>query len=183
MQVDTASGLLDSARQESSPHCDERPAQHDINLIIIHGISLPPGNFGGNWIDDLFKGRLDPGAHPYFQDIASLKVSAHLLIRRNGEVVQYVPFDKRAWHAGESAFDGRSCCNDYSIGIELEGDDDTQYETIQYSRLAEVVRCLMAAYPDISAERIVGHCDVAPGRKTDPGSAFDWSTLYKLIKA
>lgn len=182
MQVDTASGLLDPARHELSPHCDDRPDPHEINLIIIHGISLPPGEFGGDWIDALFKGQLDPQAHPYFHDIADLKVSSHLLIRRNGEVVQYVPLGKRAWHAGESSFDGRSCCNDYSVGIELEGADDTAYEEVQYSRLAEIIRSLMVAYPDISAERIAGHCDVAPERKTDPGSAFDWPYLYKLLK-
>ncbi len=183
MQVDTASGLLDPVRHEWSPHCDDRPVLNEINLVIIHAISLPPGEFGGSWIDDLFKGQLDPQAHPYFQDIAELKVSSHVLIRRTGEVVQYVPFGKRAWHAGESSFDGRTCCNDYSIGIELEGTDDTPYEAVQYSRLAEVMRSLMVAYPDISAERIAGHCDVAPQRKTDPGPAFDWAQLYKLLRA
>jgi len=181
MNIDSNNGLLDEARYVPSPNCDDRPENEAISLIVVHGISLPPGEFEGNWIDDFFTNRLDPKAHDYFVEIADLQVSSHLLIRRNGEIVQYVPFHQRAWHAGESRFDGRERCNDFSIGIELEGTDDLPYEYVQYEKLAEVIRALKQAYPDISNERIAGHSDIAPERKTDPGEAFDWQYLYGLL--
>jgi AmpD protein len=177
VKTDVSDGLLSNARLVPSPNCDERPDCDDISLIVIHGISLPPGEYGGHWIDDLFTNRLDTGAHPYFSELEELCVSSHLLIRRDGEMVQYVPFNKRAWHAGESCYDGCSACNDFSIGIELEGLDDEPYTPVQYERLAVVIRALVQAFPRLSYERIVGHSDIAPGRKTDPGPAFDWQCL------
>lgn len=180
MQI--VNGLLDIARQQPSPNCDARPPGQPIDLLVIHGISLPPGEFGGPWIDALFTNCLDPLAHDYFRDIHQLRVSSHLLIRRDGEVVQYVPFEQRAWHAGESCFDGRNGCNDFAIGIELEGTDDTPYSAEQYEQLAEITACLMQAYPAISRERVAGHCDIAPARKTDPGESFDWQRLHALLK-
>lgn len=167
-------GWLALCRRQPSPHCNPRPGG-EISLLVVHGISLPPGEFGGPWIDDLFMGRLDPMAHPFFASIAGLQVSAHCLIRRDGEVVQYVPFTLRAWHAGVSSFQGRSACNDFSIGIELEGTDEGGYTEAQYQQLAHLARLLMRVYPAITPQRIVGHCDIAPGRKTDPGPAFDWT--------
>lgn len=181
MRVNTDSGLLLGARQVASPNCDERPDGTEPELIVIHGISLPPGQYGGSWIDALFTNTLDPGAHPYFAGIHQLRVSSHLLIRRDGEVVQYVPFHRRAWHAGASQFEGRERCNDFSIGIELEGCDEKPYEPVQYARLAGVIVALEQAYPRISRERLVGHSDIAPGRKTDPGPAFRWTTLLAQL--
>jgi AmpD protein len=181
MRIDSTGNRLLEARQVPSPNFDARPDGDDISLIVIHGISLPPGEYGGPWIDDLFTNRLDPDAHPYFAGIAHLRVSSHLLIRRSGEVVQYVPFRMRAWHAGESRFQGRSACNDYSIGIELEGQDDEPYASPQYDQLATVIKALAQTFPAISTERIRGHCDVAPGRKTDPGAAFDWLALNERL--
>lgn len=183
MRVDPASGLLDAARQCPSPNRDARPDTEDLDLVVVHGISLPPGAFGGDAIDRLFTNTLDPQAHPYFAEIAHLRVSAHLLVRREGDIVQYVPFHERAWHAGESSWCGRGACNDYAVGIELEGSDDVPYAQVQYRRLAEVVGALATAYPRISAQRIAGHSDVAPGRKTDPGPAFDWDRLAALMRA
>lgn len=183
IQVDNDSGLLIGARQVPSPNCDERPAGTRIDLIVIHGISLPPGRYGGPWIDALFTNTLDPDAHPYFADIHQLKVSSHLLIRRDGEVVQYVPFHRRAWHAGVSSFEGRERCNDFSIGIELEGTDDEPYEPVQYNRLAEVIIALERFYPDLNRNRLVGHSGIAPGRKTDPGPFFQWSRLHALLSS
>jgi AmpD protein len=142
---------------------------------------LPPGHFGGSSIDAFFTNRLDAAAHPYFQEIATLRVSAHVLIARDGELVQYVPFGKRAWHAGSSSFCGRQRCNDFSIGIELEGTDDTAYEPIQYRRLAALASLLMSAWPTITKARIVGHQYIAPSRKTDPGPTFEWERLFSLI--
>ncbi len=167
-------GFLDEARQCLSPNYDERPSGVDVDLLVIHNISLPPGQFGGRWIDDLFLNQLDPNADPYFQDICELRVAAHLLIRRDAELVQYVPLSKRAWHAGPSMFQGCRNCNDFSIGIELEGADDVPYTDVQYQMLAQVVNHIIQHYPAITPERIVGHSDIAPGRKTDPGAAFDW---------
>ena len=181
MRVDVALGLLEGARYQPSPNCDDRPAGLEVDLIVVHGISLPPGEFGGPWIDALFANRLDPVAHPYFQEIAPLRVSAHLLIRRDGELVQYVPFQRRAWHAGESVYAGRSRCNDFSVGVELEGADHLPYDDRQYPRLASVIQALCAAYPAITSERLTGHADIAPGRKTDPGPAFDWNRLRRLL--
>lgn len=177
LHVDAATGLLTGVRQVLSPHFDERPAGAAIDLLLIHGISLPPGEFGGPWIDRLFTGNLPPDAHPYFREVAALRVSSHVVVHRTGEIVQYVPFGKRAWHAGASQYQGRSACNDFSIGIELEGTDDTPYEDVQYKTLVGLIEALLAAYPTLSRERIAGHSDVAPGRKTDPGPAFDWARL------
>jgi AmpD protein len=148
------------------------------DLIVMHSISLPPGQFGGQWIEQLFNGHLPPERHPYFKEIHGLRVSAHVLIRRDGEILQFVPFLQRAWHAGVSAFEGRSACNDFSIGIELEGADDVPYEDAQYTQAGAVLRVLLAAYPTLSAQRIVGHSDIAPGRKSDPGPSFDWPRLH-----
>jgi AmpD protein len=181
MQIDLATGLLARVRQVLSPHFDVRPQDAVPELIVVHGISLPPGEFGGAWIDQLFTGSLDPDAHPFFRDVAQQRVSAHALIRRDGTIVQYVPFQARAWHAGESQYRGRPVCNDFSIGIELEGTDELPYEDAQYESLAHLTRALLAAYPSLASERVVGHCDVAPGRKTDPGSAFDWQRLRRSL--
>ena len=142
---------------------------------------MPPGKFGGPWIDALFTNCLDPSAHPYFEKIHQLEVSSHLLIRRDGEIVQYVPFHKRAWHAGQSEFQNRQRCNDFSIGIELEGVDDQNYEDVQYEQLAKVIDTLCETYPRLNKQRIAGHSDIAPGRKTDPGTAFEWPRLRQLI--
>lgn len=174
-------GWLDGAVRRPSPNQDARPDPADVSLLVIHGISLPPAEFGGPWIDALFGNRLDLAAHPYFARLAGLAVSAHALIRRDGEVIQYVPFDARAWHAGASCFAGRERCNDFSIGIELEGTDDLPYTDAQYDALAWVARAVMQAYPAITPERIAGHCDIAPGRKTDPGPAFDWPRFRASI--
>lgn len=178
MRIDRQSGLARHARYVASPNCDERPPETIVDLVIIHGISLPPGRFGGPWIDALFTNTLDPSAHPYFVPLHGLRVSAHLLIRRRGELVQYVPLYRRAWHAGVSRFEGRECCNDFSVGIELEGEDDRPYTEVQYRRLIGLLRAVMVAYPQITPRRIVGHCHVAPERKSDPGPAFDWQRLH-----
>lgn len=182
LRVDAASGRLLGARQVESPNCDDRPAGLAPELIVVHGISLPPGEFGGPWIDALFTNSLPAGAHPYFATIAALHVSAHLLIRRDGAVVQYVPFSRRAWHAGTSEWRGRERCNDYSIGIELEGTDAAAYTSTQYAVLARIVAELCRAYPTLPADALVGHSDVAPGRKSDPGIAFDWPLLRSLLR-
>jgi AmpD protein len=177
LEIDPASGLIAGVRQVISPHFDDRPSGVSTDLIVVHGISLPPGEYGGPWIDRLFTGCLPADAHPYFRDIAARRVSAHNLVRRDGAIVQYVPFGRRAWHAGMSEFQGRSACNDFSIGIELEGSDEEAYASEQYAALTELIRALLATYPALSRERIVGHSDIAPGRKTDPGPAFDWERL------
>ena len=176
--VDTATGRIEPARRVPSPNRDERPGDNEPRLIVLHGISLPPGEFGGSGIEDLFTNRLDWDAHPYFAEIRGLEVSAHLLIRRDGELTQFVPFSERAWHAGESCFRQQQRCNDYSIGIELEGEDETPYEDAQYETLEAVVVALMRAYPAITPRDVAAHSDIAPGRKTDPGPAFDWLRLY-----
>lgn len=181
MRIDQATGLLGAARQRPSPNHDERPVGMTMDLIVVHGISLPPGEFGGPWIDALFTNTLDPAVHPYFQTIAELRVSAHLLVRRDGELVQYAPFHRRAWHAGASNFAGRARCNDFSIGIELEGADHIPYDDRQYAQLAAVITALWATYPTLTPDRLVGHADIAPGRKTDPGPAFDWERLRRLL--
>ncbi|AJF71702.1 MULTISPECIES: 1,6-anhydro-N-acetylmuramyl-L-alanine amidase AmpD [Raoultella] len=175
-------GWLVGARRVPSPHHDCRPDDETPSLLVVHNISLPPGEFGGPWIDALFSGTLDPNAHPYFAGIAQLRVSAHCLIRRDGEIVQYVPFDKRAWHAGVSCYQGRERCNDFSIGIELEGTDTLAYTEAQYQQLAAITRLLTALYPAI-AENMTGHSDIAPVRKTDPGPAFDWAKFRGLLTA
>lgn len=178
--IDVAAGLLPMTRVVQSPNCDDRPDAAALELIVIHGISLPPGEFGGGWVDALFTNSLPPRAHPYFESIAHLRVSAHVLIDRAGGFTQYVPFHMRAWHAGESCHCGRSACNDFSIGIELEGSDDIPYTDAQYSSLHRIINALRAAYPTLRHADIVGHCDIAPGRKTDPGPAFDWTRLRTL---
>lgn len=181
--IDTESGLVQGARQCASPNQDERPPGCEPGLIVVHGISLPAGEFGGPWIDALFTNTLDPAAHPSFADIAALRVSSHLLVRRDGGLVQYVPLHRRAWHAGQSSHCGRERCNDFSIGIELEGADELPYEMAQYEALAALVRALRASYPSLRMAPVVGHSDIAPGRKTDPGPAFDWGLLAGLLEA
>ncbi|MGZ8160435.1 MAG: 1,6-anhydro-N-acetylmuramyl-L-alanine amidase AmpD [Methylobacter sp.] len=168
--------------QTPSQNFDERPDPTDISLLVIHCISLPPGEFGNDYIDRLFCNRLDPDEHPYFKDIYQLKVSAHLLIKRDGSCIQYVPFDKRAWHAGKSVYEDRERCNDFSIGIELEGTEYIDYTGRQYEQLAAVTRALLEAYPKLSTKRITGHSDIAPSRKTDPGASFDWQRFGGLLK-
>jgi len=176
--IDQTSGLIHPARQVPSCNCDARPDDALPQLIVLHGISLPPGDYGGPEIEALFTNKLDWDAHPYFGEIRGIEVSAHLLVRRDGELVQFVPFQQRAWHAGESSFRGRERCNDYSIGIELEGDDETAYDDRQYDILPGVLNALLEAYPSVSAREIAAHSDISPGRKTDPGPAFDWLRLY-----
>jgi AmpD protein len=183
VNIDPTGEWLLEARQVQSPNCDARPAGSEVSLVVIHGISLPPGHYGGPEIDRLFTNRLDPGAHPCFAPLAGLRVSTHLLIRRDGELVQYVPFNLRAWHAGDSCYDGCSACNDFSIGIELEGQDHDPYTAVQYEQLAAVLQVLIATFPRLSAGRIAGHSDVAPGRKTDPGPAFEWELLQQRLAA
>lgn len=167
-------GYLTTATQCPSPNANQRPSGQVIDLLVIHNISLPPGKFGTGCVQDFFSNRLDISKDPYFQTIAELKVSAHLFIERDGAITQFVPFDLRAWHAGVSSFQGVASCNDYSIGIELEGCDNIAYTDAQYEALAKVSREILAAYPEITLERIVGHNQIAPGRKTDPGEAFNW---------
>lgn len=179
--VDPATGLVVGARQVLSPHRDARPSGVTLDLIVVHGISLPPDEYGGPWIDRLFTGNLPADAHPYFATIAGRRVSAHVVIRRDGEFVQYVPFGERAWHAGVSEYRGRSACNDFSVGIELEGSDEVSYAHPQYLALAALIRALRAAYATLSGAEIVGHSDVAPSRKTDPGPSFDWRALGDLL--
>ena len=167
-------GWLAGARVCVSPNHDARPDPDDISLLVIHNISLPPGRFGGPYIDQLFTNTLAADAHPYFAGIAALRVSAHLLIARDGRLTQYVPFHARAWHAVASNFHGRERCNDFSIGVELEGSDQQPFTERQYRRLVAVTRALLAHYPRLNLARITGHSDIAPGRKTDPGPRFDW---------
>ncbi|KZN47303.1 1,6-anhydro-N-acetylmuramyl-L-alanine amidase AmpD [Pseudoalteromonas luteoviolacea] len=172
---------LPFADHRSSPHFDERPNEDDVDLLVIHNISLPAGVFGTHYVDDLFMGNIDCQAHPTFSSLDGLRVSAHCFIRRNGQVIQYVPFSKRAWHAGVSSFSGRGQCNDFSIGIEMEGTDTTPYTDAQYEALVAVSKAILAQYPDITPDRIVGHCDIAPGRKTDPGDIFDWQRYFNML--
>ncbi len=162
-------------------HYDDRPQPADISLLVIHNIALPPATFGTPYIDDFFGGRLDCSAHPYFSALRDVRVSAHCVIYRDGRVWQYVPFDKRAWHAGLSLYQGRDKCNDFSIGIELEGADDVPYTDAQYQSLTALTRHLLQLYPRLNPGRIVGHADIAPGRKTDPGPAFDWSRYLSAL--
>lgn len=180
MLLDPQTGYVSTARLVISPNYNHRPDGIEPDLIVIHNISLPPGEFGGPWIEALFTNQLPPQAHPYFTTIATLKVSAHFLIRRTGELVQFVPVHLRAWHAGVSCFQGRTHCNDFSIGIELEGTDTLPYTEAQYQQLLPLIALLRQHYPAITLERITGHSDIAPGRKTDPGSAFDWQRLGSL---
>ncbi len=174
-------GWLPDVRLCLSPNQGERPVNSEVSLLVIHNISLPPGQFGGGYIEQLFTNSLNQYEHSYFSEIIDLQVSAHLLIDRQGEIVQFVPFTHRAWHAGQSSFSGCENCNDYSIGIELEGTDVEPYTDLQYESLALICRKLLSLYPALSAERIVGHSEIAPGRKTDPGPAFDWQRFFTLL--
>ena len=176
--ISPGQGLIRPAEQCPSPNQDDRPEGCEPELIIIHGISLPPGEFGGPFVAQLFTNRLDWDAHPYFAEIRDLKVSSHVFIRRDGSLIQFVPFSRRAWHAGASCYRDREDCNDYSIGIELEGEDETPYTDRQYEVLVKTIAALQATYTSLCARRIAGHCDVAPNRKSDPGPAFDWLRLY-----
>ncbi len=171
-------GVLEGAVQISSPNCDERPDGAEVTLLVVHNISLPPGEFGGDGVVGLFTNTLDFSAHPYYETLRGLEVSAHFLIRRGGELIQLVPCDRRAWHAGASSWRGRERCNDISVGVELEGADDQAYTDLQYACLAGLLRALRRRYPITD---IVGHSDIAPGRKTDPGPAFDWGRVRELL--
>ncbi|MDP2573796.1 1,6-anhydro-N-acetylmuramyl-L-alanine amidase AmpD [Vibrio penaeicida] len=181
MKIDESHWLTD-INKVASPYYDERPEGEDISLLVVHHISLPPRQYGGTFVDDFFAGNLDPTLHPFFEVIKNLKVSAHCLIRRTGEIVQFVPFDKRAWHAGVSSFAGRKRCNDYSIGIELEGCEFDSYTLEQYGSLVELTKLLQSQYPKMSDHRITGHQYIAPLRKSDPGLTFDWRYFRKLLK-
>ena len=164
-----------------SPNCDERPSGSELDLIVVHGISLPPGEFDNGWIDRFFCNDLPAAADPYFATICTVTVSAHVLITRDGALTQYVPFTQRAWHAGPSSYCGRSACNDFSVGIELEGTDELPYTSEQYIALAKLIAALRRSYPSLRTAEVVGHSDIAPGRKTDPGPAFDWAALRRLL--
>lgn len=173
-------GILQGATQIASPNFNQRPENTDIRLVVVHNISLPPSQFGGGYIQQFFQNQLDWSAHPYFQTIQGMQVSAHLLILRSGEVIQFVNFNDRAWHAGRSSYLGQVECNDYSIGIELEGSDDLPFEMVQYQQLSQVILAIESAYPK-TRQHLAGHSDIAPGRKTDPGDFFQWQTLRQLI--
>jgi AmpD protein len=181
LQVDVQSGLMLGARHVLSPNCDARPAGVEAELIVVHGISLPPGEFGGPWIERFFTNSLPLDMHPYFEEIGALKVSSHLFVARDGGLTQFAKFADRAWHAGQSCYNGREACNDFSIGVELEGADTIPYEAAQYDTLAAIVAALCDAYPRLSPDRVVGHSDISPGRKTDPGPAFDWERAHRCI--
>ena len=181
LTIDTATGLITGVRQVLSPNFDSRPTNIVPELLVVHGISLPPGEFGGPWIDRMFAGTLPADAHPFFRDLAAARLSAHALIRRDGQIVQYVPFGERAWHAGVSSYRGRSACNDFSIGVELEGSEQTPYTDAQYEQLLALTAALLAAYPSLSADRIVGHGDIAPDRKSDPWATFDWTRFRRVL--
>jgi len=174
-------GWMQSVEVIQSPNFDARPDNTKIKLIVVHGISLPPGEYGGGYIQDFFCNRLDASRHEYFPDICEMKVSAHCLVERSGHIIQFVSFLNRAWHAGLSSWRGESLCNNFSIGIELEGTDDQAYSESQYQSLAELTDCLRSSYESIGRDAITGHCDIAPGRKTDPGPAFDWGRLERLL--
>jgi len=182
LRADRGTGLIEGATYFPSPNCDDRPPGCAPELVVVHGISLPPGEFGGPWIERLFTNSLPPGEHPYFAQVGGLRVSAHALIRRDGSILQFVPLTLRAWHAGASSWRGRERCNDFSVGIELEGADHVPYEDAQYACLAALVAALLDAYPAMTPESIAGHSDIAPGRKTDPGPAFEWPRLHALLR-
>lgn len=177
MKLDAA-GLLSGCRQVASPNHDERPPGEPIGLLVVHSISLPPGEYGGDAIERLFTNRLDPQAHPYFREVAVLRVSAHFLVRRDGAPVQFVPVGRRAWHAGRSRWRGRDRCNDFSVGVELEGTDSAPFEDAQYEVLARIARALRDVLP---LRHVAAHSDIAPGRKTDPGAGFDWRRFLALL--
>lgn len=175
--IDLQHHLIGEVRYVPSPNQDARPNEQDLSLIVIHGISLPPGQFGGKGVEQLFTNQLDESEDLYYAEIAHLKVSAHLFIQRTGDLTQFVPFNRRAWHAGVSCYKGREACNDFSIGIELEGMDATPYTASQYQTLTAVIKALKLAYPSLKQQPILGHCDIAPNRKTDPGPYFMWSAI------
>lgn len=182
MELSIANGILIGARQLESPNQNARPDNSKIDLLVIHNISLPPQEYGSSCIDQFFCNRLEVDSHPFFREIAHLRVSAHLLIDRKGQLTQYVPFGRRAWHAGESAFCGRDNCNDFSIGIELEGSDFEEFTVNQYESLAVVTDLLLENYPGLKIENIVGHSDISPGRKTDPGPFFEWERYRNSLR-
>jgi AmpD protein len=179
--IDPVTGWLRDVRRIVSPNCDDRPLGTELGLIVVHGISLPPGQFGNGWIDRFFCNDLPADADPYFATICTMAVSAHVLISRDGALTQYVPFTRRAWHAGRSLYCGRSACNDFSIGIELEGTDDLPYAAAQYGALAALITTLRRDFPSLRTAEVVGHSEIAPGRKTDPGQAFDWDELKRRL--
>ena len=179
MYID-ADGWLDTAHFISSPNYDDRPNGVDINLLVIHNISLPPDDFTGNGVIDLFTNQIDPQAHPYYQTLVGLKVSSHFFIRRMGTILQFVSCNKRAWHAGISCWQEKECCNDFSIGIELEGSDTIAFTDSQYTQLIALTQCICQRYP---IQDIVGHCHIAPGRKTDPGPYFEWQRYLSVLKS
>jgi len=181
MQINRTTGLIEQVDYIASPNCDEFPNIDAIDLLVLHCISLPPGEFGGDGIKQLFTNQLNANEHPYYQNIATMKVSAHVLIRRDAKLIQFVPFNRRAWHAGQSMFKDRQQCNDFSIGIELEGTDNTLFTESQYVQLANLTRQLLNIYPKIVRNRIVGHSDIAPQRKNDPGKKFDWQKYFALL--
>ena len=181
-EIDTQSGLLVGANYIPSPNQDDRPPDCTPELIVIHCISLPPGHFDGDHVARLFLNELDPDLHPDYAEIIAAKVSAHIFIRRGGEIVQFVPFHRRAWHAGQSTYAGRPNCNDYSLGIELEGIDTAPFTADQYTVLGQLIHSLCTAYPTLSSDRITGHNAIAPGRKTDPGDSFEWALLSNIIR-
>ncbi len=176
------SGWLQQARAVPSPNCGPRPPGAAVELLVIHNISLPPGEYGGDAVERLFCNRLDCDEHPYYDALRGLEVSAHLLLRRDGQALQFVSFDERAWHAGRSRFRGRDTCNDFSIGIELEGADGEQFTPLQYRALQGITLELMRCYPGLTAPCIAGHSDIAPGRKTDPGVGFDWGAYLRSLQ-
>lgn len=183
MNVDAGTGWIDGVRRVDSPNHDERPTGTELGLIVVHGISLPPGEFGNGWIDRFFCNDLPADRHSYFAAICGMAVSAHVLIGRDGVLTQYVPFVRRAWHAGKSEYCGRTACNDFSVGIELEGTDELPYAPAQYVALAQLIVALRRSYPSLRGAEVVGHSDIAPGRKTDPGPAFDWNALARELEA
>ena len=174
--------ILEEVKISLSPNYDLRPDKSNISLIVLHSISLPPTIFGNNYVEDFFCNKLNPGNDDYLNTIKGMKVSSHLFVKRTGEIIQFVPFDKRAWHAGKSSFDNVKNCNDYSIGIELEGCDDISFEDIQYEKLAYIIKAILDNYKKTSKERIVSHSDIAPGRKSDPGPLFDWKRLKRMLE-
>ncbi|BAV33316.1 N-acetyl-anhydromuranmyl-L-alanine amidase [Sulfuricaulis limicola] len=181
MKIDPASGLVRGVQFVASPNHDARPDGAPVDILVIHSISLPPGKFGGRGVEQLFCNCLDPDEHPYYREIRDLTVSAHFLIRRNGEIIQFVPLHRRAWHAGQSYCEGRTRINDFSIGIELEGTDDMPFEKAQYESLGRLTKIIRRRYPAITPEHVYGHGDIAPGRKTDPGPMFDWQRYLKSL--
>lgn len=181
-KLNKKTGLIDDVKFVSSPNHDQRPKDLDIDTVVIHAISLPPSRFGGAYVEQFFTNALDCKAHPYFSEIEHLRVSAHFFIDRKGAVTQFVPTQLRAWHAGISNYQGRDAVNDFSIGVELEGCDDQDFENDQYQSLCQLTNCLIKAYPKLNENNIVGHSDIAPGRKTDPGPCFSWAMFRKGLR-